>query len=46
VLEPALLLPPGARLAEERQRVKKKELTKEVLKKWLSGGRPVLVLPE
>jgi len=46
VLEPALLLPPGARLAGERQRVKKKELTKEALKQWLAAGRPVIVLPE
>jgi hypothetical protein len=46
VLEPALLVPPGARLAEERRRVKKKELTKEALKQWLAAGRAVIVLPE
>jgi len=46
VLEPALLLPPGARLAGERERVKKKELTKDALKRWLAAGRPVIVLPE
>jgi hypothetical protein len=46
LLEPALLVPPGARLAEERRRVKKKELTKEALKQWLAAGRPVIVLPE
>lgn len=46
VLEPALLVPPGGRLAGERLRVKKKELTKEALKEWLAAGRPVLVLPE
>jgi hypothetical protein len=45
-LEPVLLLPPGARLAGERQRMKKKELTKEALKQWLVAGRPVIVLPE
>jgi hypothetical protein len=46
LLEPALLVPPGARLAEERRRVKKKELTREALKLWLAAGRPVIVLPE
>jgi hypothetical protein len=46
VLEPALLIPPGGRLAGERRRVKKKELTKEALKQWLAAGRPVVVLPE
>jgi len=46
VLEPALLLPPGARLAGERERVTKKELTKDALKRWLAAGRPVIVLPE
>lgn len=46
LLEPALLLPPGARLAGERERVKKKELTKDALKRWLAAGRPVIVLPE
>ena len=46
VLEPALVLPPGVRLAGELQRVRKKELTREALKKWLAAGRPVVVLPE
>ena len=46
LLEPALLIPPGGRLAGERRRVKKKELTKQALKQWLAAGRPVIILPE
>lgn len=46
VLEPALLVPPGGKLAGEQRRVKKRELTKEALKQWLAAGRPVVILPE
>lgn len=46
VLEPALLIPPGGRLAGERRRVKKKALTKQALQQWLAAGRPVIILPE